>query len=195
MLIAPQDQRRRPDWMVADVDDTILEELATPDRKALSPKALEVNHNQISRKRASQRLRELSDRGIVEREADGYYRITKSGIRYLIGDRIINEVEIGNAYSGVYDPKSDEYKIFKNGDEWSPSKISAERLAWGDGSSESGQALVVQAILRDVTDEDEFDLSFLITTARRFQLHTQNEWMIDQALLIGHLQRSGPDAR
>lgn len=193
--VVPREQRRPSDWMVTHTDDVILETLATPDRMVLSPRAIELNQDALTSGRISQRVGTLEEHNFLDRIVDGYYQITDTGVRYLQGRRIVNEIETGNTYSGVYDPKSDEYELFKNGDKWSPSKISVERLSWGDESSESGRAMVVQAILRDVTDEDEFDLSFLITTARRFQLHTQNEWTIDQALLIGHLQRSGPDSR
>lgn len=174
--------------MVTHTDDVILETLATPGRMVLNPRVIELNQDAVTSGRISQRVRSLEEHNFVDRIVDGHYQITDTGIRYLQGGRIVNETETGNTYSGVCNPKSGGCELFKNGNEWSPPKIPMERLSWGDGSSESGQALVIQAILQDITDEEQFDLSFLTSAAHDFHLHTQDEWTISQRPLIAYLR-------
>ncbi|WP_211611337.1 ArsR/SmtB family transcription factor [Halorientalis persicus] len=177
--------------MVHETDDEILEMLGRG--LSITPRVIELNGDFVTAGRVSQRLGVLLDHGLVTRVEDGYYRITDLGRQYLRGKRIVNETETGNTYAGAYGSGTNEYLLYKNGEEWSPPDTSSGRLSWGDQGGNSGPPMVIRAILRDVTDEEEFDLTFLQAAARQFQLYSRREWTISQTLLIAYLKQSSPE--
>lgn len=177
--------------MVHETDDEILEMLGRG--LSISPRVIDLNSDFVTAGRVSQRLGVLLDHGLVTRVADGYYRITDLGRQYLRGKRIVNETETGNTYAGTYGSGTNEYLLSKNGEAWSPPDTSSGRLSWGDQGGDAGPPMVIRAILRDVTDEEEFDLTFLQAAARQFQLYSRREWGISQTLLIAYLKQSSPE--
>ncbi len=81
--------RQRADWM-RPVDERILETMR--DEGNLTPQAVE-NFDVCSRGHASIRLSELAEYGLVERIAQGLYRLTDTGRAFLDEELDADELE------------------------------------------------------------------------------------------------------
>jgi predicted transcriptional regulator len=75
--------RPRVDWMTR-ADDYILEFLDEHDIVA-TPKVIAANID-YTRQYVNERIRPLSDNGLVKTDGDGLYHITEKGRRYLTGE-------------------------------------------------------------------------------------------------------------
>lgn len=76
--------RQPPDWMKLPADDRILEFFDHHDI-ILSPMIVYKNMD-YGEQYIRERLRSLTDNGLLEKESRGYYRITKKGRGYLAGE-------------------------------------------------------------------------------------------------------------
>jgi DNA-binding PadR family transcriptional regulator len=183
--------------MIPDTDDSILEIIDTPRSHPFAARNIEIysdHHSEIglSGARISQRLVALAEHDVVEEVENGYYRITERGRRYLQGERLVNLTETGNTYRGEYGSGPNEYVLYKNGEEWEPENVSLHQVSWGSEGGDTGPAMVIEAILQDVTDEEGFAPGFLQNVARRFGLFDESSWVIEQEDVIEYLKNPPP---
>lgn len=83
--------RQPGDWMALPADDRILEALEDTGfilSGAVLAKNLGYSNNYIRN-----RLRALSNRGLIDKVEDGYYKINKQGRAYLAGDLDADKLE------------------------------------------------------------------------------------------------------
>lgn len=71
------------------IDDRILEALGES-QMILSPSVIAKNID-YSRAEVSRRLSKLTERNLVDKIEDGYYRITEDGEAYLRGEETVSE--------------------------------------------------------------------------------------------------------
>lgn len=83
--------RRPPDWMKLPADDRILEFFGSHDI-ILSPIVVAKNMD-YGQQYVRERVRELTNYGLLDKESRGYYRINDQGRAYLDGE--IEPDEIG----------------------------------------------------------------------------------------------------
>lgn len=74
-------------------DYRILEALGDPDILEVQSPAVIAYNLDITRSHVSRRLSEFADRDLVEKIADGKYRITEQGTRYLEGELDASDLE------------------------------------------------------------------------------------------------------
>lgn len=90
LLTDPREVRQTAGWMVP-MDDAILE-LFVRTNLVLSPNIIAYNTG-YSREEVNRRLAELTERGLLDREKRGKYRITDFGRQYLSGQSVSGEAD------------------------------------------------------------------------------------------------------